>query len=157
MNYGRTKRTLITFLISYAFIGFGAHITSASNEDAYPFFSWFLFVTVPPRVQSGFDIVIVSAHGQKLEIPAFPLNRPDVFVSGGLTEGDISALAERLGRSVLGRQDREVLGVRSELETHFNTPRATYVVREFTYDPLEYFKSKSVASTTVLAEFTVGK
>ncbi len=156
MNYARTKKTLLVFLTLYAFVGFGAHIASTSTEDAYPFFSWFLFVTVPPRTQSGFDITLVSVDGKRLETPAALLGRPDVFSSDGLTEQYLSALAERLAHSIRGRRNDQITETRRELETHFNV-EASYAVRAYTYDTLKYFKTKQIASSTVLAEFLVEK
>lgn len=156
MNYLRTKKILAMFLILYAFIGFGAHTTSTATEDAYPFFSWFLFVTVPPRTQSGFDVMLVSVNGKRLETPAPLLSRPDVFAGDGLTEQYLSALTERLAHSVRGRRSEQISETRRGLETRFST-EASYAVRAYTYDTLEYFKTKQVASSTVLAEFLVEK
>ncbi len=156
MNYGRTKKALVILLASYAFIGFGAHATSTGAEDAYPFFSWFLYVTVPSRVQTGFDSMLVSVNGKRLETPLPLLDRPDIFSKGELTEQRLSALIEELAYAIRARQSGHTSALREKLETHFNT-QASYIVREYTYDPLEYFKNKRIASSTVLMEFQVGK
>lgn len=156
MSYEHTKKALLIFLVVYAFIGFGAHATSTSTEDAYPFFSWFLFVTVPPRIQSGFDIVLVSVDGERLETPVSLLESPDVFLSEGIAEQNISALTERFVHAIRGRRNEDIVVLRQELEAQFNK-HISYAVREYSYDTLEYFKNKRIASSTILAEFLVGK
>ncbi len=156
MNYTNAKKTIATFLILYAFVGFGAHATSVSTEDAYPFFSWFLFVTVPPRIQSGFDIMLVSVDGERLETPVHLLDRPDVFSSEGVTERELSEITQRFAHSIRGKRHEQISELRRMLEVHFST-HASYAVREYSYDPLEYFKNKKVSSSIILAEFLVGK
>ena len=156
MNYIRAKKILASFLVLYAFVGFTAHTMSTSTEDVYPFFSWFLFVTVPPRIQSGFDIKLVSVEGKRLESPTPLFERPDVFSGEEMSEQGLSSVTEMLARSIRGQQGERVSGVRQQLESNFTT-QASYIVREYTYDPLEYFKHKSIASSTILAEFRVGK
>ncbi len=156
MNYERGKKAVTIFLVTYALVGVGAHITSTSTEDAYPFFSWFLFVTVPPRVQSGFDIMFVSIEGKRLETPLPLLSRPDVFLSEGISGRDLSTISERLAHSITGRRNDQITAIRGEIETHF-ARQASYVVRAYSYDTLEYFKSGRIATSTVLAEFLVEK
>ncbi len=157
MNYTNAKKVLMTCLLLYAAIGFGAHATRTSTEDVYPFFSWFLFVTVPPRIQSEFDIVLVSVDGNRLDTPAPLLERPEVFSGGAMSLQGLSAIAEQLARSVQEQRGERTSALRRELDTHFINSRASYVVRENTYDPIEYFKNKRIASSTILAEFRVGK
>ena len=156
MSYERAKRILVVCLMLYAVIGFGAHATSTGTEDAYPFFSWFLFVTVPPRVQSGFDIMLVSTKGKSLEAPVPLVSRPDIFSSEEMSEQRLSAITEMLARSIQGQEDGRISELRRQLEAPFSS-QASYIVREYTYDPLLYFKTKQVASSTVLAEFRVEK
>src|SRR3989344_4062824 len=156
MSYERTKKVLTTFLVLYTFIGVGAHVTSVDTEDAYPFFSWFLFVKVPPRIQTGFDVVLVSVDGKRLETPAPLLSRPDVFGSEGLTERDLSAMTGQFARLIRGKRNEQIAEARREFEARFNT-RVSYAVREYSYNTLEYFKNKNIASSTVLAEFLVAK
>lgn len=156
MSYERTKRLLAGFLVLYALIGFGAHVTHTSSEDVYPFFSWFLFVTVPPRVQAKFDFVLISVNGQNIETPVSPLSRPDVFSPEGVTEQNLSELAEHLRKALQVNDTGDVTYVRGEFEKHFTVSRASYGVRETTYNPIDYFKNGTVASSTVFAEFNVG-
>ena len=156
MSYIRAKKILASFLVLYAFIGFTAHTMSTSTEDVYPLFSWFLFVTVPPRIQSGFDIMLVSVQGKRLETPVPLLSRPDIFSNEKISEQELSFITENLARSIWGQQGERISEVRQQLEANFTT-QASYVVREYTYDPLEHFKSGRIASSTVLAEFRIGK
>lgn len=156
MTYTRTKYLLIIFLMLYALIGVSAHITSNAQEDTYPFFSWFLFVTVPARTQTGFDFMITSVNGEHFDSPVSLLSRPDLFSSGDLSAQRISELAQRLGQALRDNRQDTAAAARTALESHFTTPHTTYLVREFTYSPIEYFKTGATASTSVLATLTAG-
>lgn len=157
MNYDTMKKSVLAFLAVYALIGLIAHTTRSGNEDVYPFFSWFLFVNVPARTQSAYDIVLISAHGEKLSVPVSLLERPDVFAAQGMSAQGLSVISERLGHAHRQARRADLLRTRADLETHFIIPDATYALREYTFDPLEYFKRGTVASTTLLAEFTIGE
>jgi len=145
MPYARARTAALIGLSIYIAVGFSAHVLSNGGEDAYPFFSWFLFVNVPQRVQSGFDVVVVDGMG------AQSLTESDAFFGDGMMR-DILALENRLGRAVKGGNPLEIAEARRELESFLSGP-VTYRVREITYDPLEYFSSKAVLEATVLAEY----
>lgn len=152
MDYATRKTFALLFLLLYAGIGFTAHAVSGDRgEDAYPFFSWFLFVNVPQRVQTGFDVQVTAIDGQ----PVAPVS---ILVSDAyrneLRAREIVALESRLGDALKYGGTQEGTDARRALESGF-TKNVTYRVREITYDPLAYFKDKTVLRETILAEFSL--
>gem|GEM_PF-2247105 len=148
MNYATGKGYAILFLTLYASIGFATHaLSNNSGEDAYPFFSWFLFVNVPPRIQTGFDVHTVEVNSSQ------SLRQSALFRDEGLMRRDIVALENRIGQAAKSGNAEEIRSARRSIESRL--PAGTvYRVREITYDPLKYFISKSVLIESTVSEFT---
>ncbi len=158
MTFARAQAIAIIFLCLYAGIGFTAHLAAREAEDVYPFFSWFLFVTVPQRSQSSFDIRIIAVDGKELDPPQLLFQNAEAFMRPDPAKRDMLALAlaQALGRALRQENQIEIERFREQLASRFIIP-VTYEVREIGYDPIEYFKSKSVATSTILGTFTTGK
>jgi hypothetical protein len=146
MDFARKKAVALVCLIVYVCIGFSAHALSPESENAYPFFSWFLFVQVPPRVQTGFEVRVVLATSTQ------PIRTSADFDAHGLMQRDIIMLEARIGHAVKGGNPEEIRTAREGLEARM-TSGAKYELVEITYNPLEYFKNKTTHGESVLAQF----
>lgn len=143
MGLIQQKTVAILFLALYAGIGFSAHALSGEKgEDAYPFFSWFLFVNVPQRVQTGFDVRIGNLR--LLDSPEF---------RSGLMRREAATLENRIGEAVKSGSAQRIQAARRDIESRLPAG-TTYLVREITYDPLEYFTAKSTLRESIIGEFT---
>jgi len=153
MSYSQAKAFVLMFLCGYAFLGILAHATSRGEEDVYPIFSWFLFVNVPPHMQSGFDVNILSVSGKPVAQPNEILVRPEIFALNGLMTRDIISLKRDLARAVIEHRTGDIAILRARLESHFHS-KTVYMLSETRYDALDYFLTKQVATSTPIVTFT---
>ena len=74
MTYEHAKQTVFIFLAGYCCVGLLAHVANITHntpEDLYPFFSWFLFVRVPSRVQFDYEARMSAGAGKSRENAGF--------------------------------------------------------------------------------------
>ncbi|MEN9561391.1 MAG: hypothetical protein RIQ56_664 [Candidatus Parcubacteria bacterium] len=152
-EYPTARNCVFVFLVTYALIGFGAHIFSKGQEDVYPFFSWFLFVQVPQRIQDGYEVRVTILSGEKKH--SSPLLQESIGASTSLNypAREVIRLGNELGRALKQGEDARVLAYRTLLEAMLTKP-CEYEVREVRYDPREYYLSKTTKETLVLARYT---
>jgi hypothetical protein len=152
MSYKTTKGTTIAFLTLYVAIGIGNHFASHGQEDLYPFFSWFLFVEVPNRVQENLEVAITSAETMRLSSPVEIGTLPGIFKPG--TDIDhIRNLSMRLAQALSEKNSPIFDSLQRELEMNFAMP-VTYQIRRVRFDVIERFKSGIVLSVEPVAEFS---
>ena len=154
MIYKRSVAASFLFLALYASIGFGAYVTSGrSFERAYPFFSWFLYVSVPQHIQGGYDIVVTAENGKTLPQP-LPLTDANArFLDMHIAEQDVVNAAREFGRALEANRPADAADVRNMLEAHMITS-LTYEVRKIQFDSLDYFKHGTIIRNKVLGTFT---
>lgn len=156
MRYERAKRVLLGFLAAYALIGFWAHLTSADQEDAYPFFSWLLFIRAPQHEQEIYDIRVIAVEGKKLETPRSLVDMPDVYDVSNVSYKEIPEAARNIGVAIRSNNQAMLDELLNALDASFKAS-AVYEVQKQTVDPLEYFLRKTAATSTTIAVFEVRK
>lgn len=153
MSYRILGQLIIVFLVVYFSVGIAARFLSRGTEDFYPFFSWFLFTTVPPRIQTDYAIRIVEAGGKKFDPPVFFERADDVYEKGDRSVAEYSRLTRSLAMSVRGNQKEEVERLRSALERKFLVYPVVYEAVEVTFSPIERWKTGEVLGVKTLATF----
>lgn len=151
--YETAKKIAFGFIIAYFCIGVTAHATSRSQEDVYPFFSWFLFANVPPRIQSGFEIEVTSVEGKKLASPERLAASSPLFKKGEVSEKYLGELSERLGYAVTRRDAGAIEATSKELGSRLVKP-AGYQISQVTFNPIDKWARGETISRTVIASFS---
>ncbi len=150
MIYHRDKLILIFFFLVYVMVGIGAHFFADRGRGIYPFFSWFLFVEIPPRIQTSFELFVTEFQGEPV-FPAVPLkDLTSISLGMGNTKKFFYLLVDRLGRAIQDGNLKEVERIRVDLEAYLNGV-SVYEVREINFNPVARFRSE-----TVLSESSVG-
>lgn len=153
MTYISYRNLALTFLCIYALIGAGAHLTRTSTEDVYPFFSWSLFVQVPPREQDAFVALVVADGGERLETPV-PLAHFSGFSMEGLNTSTLGAHIHQLGHALGTTDTAKAAKLQRALDERFARP-VTYAIVHERFHPMEKFLFGSVSTSTVVRIFEV--
>lgn len=153
MTFKRAKSAALIFIAAYFTVGIGAHLTAKSTEDLYPFFSWFLFSRVPPRIQSEFEIRILEINDKNINPPVRLREDSEVFKSGGTSEKELHDISERLGRAALSKNEEDIALARRELESKL-VKSISYEVSHIDFDILDRWQNGKVISERSLARFS---
>ena len=158
MSYRAAKISVLLFLAVYFCTGMLARFFSKGVkgvEDVYPFFSWFLFVEVPHRIQSEYGIRFLEIGGKTLDPPLFfekavgaaynPTRRP---------AEEYHHLIQLLGGAVKRKDAQETARLRAEIEKEILDHSAVYEISEIIFNPVERWRNGSVMEIKPLAEFT---
>lgn len=152
MPYKRAVMLVYAFLLLQASFGFTAHILSTGQEDAYPFFSWFLFVHVPERTQSSFEARVREVDGKELpyatELTGVPnLMHPTEKMN--VVRRDVQAL----GHALKTADNAAVEVARAHFERHL-TKSARYEILELTFDPIQRVRTGAIVRSEILSVFS---
>lgn len=152
MTYKNLKFSVVSFLILYFVIGITAHATRRGTEDVYPFFSWFLFVEVPPRIQSGFDIRVISIEAKALDAPQSLSGTDPVFIQSGLTDKALRDISNGLGQAIMSKNEASLTMYKNLFESKL-ARSISYEVSAVEFNPIDRVLSKKVSARNVLGEF----
>jgi len=153
VSYEIVKKILILFLVTYFVIGVAARFLSAGTEDFYPFFSWFLFIRVPLRVQSDFSIQIHEFGEKKFETPVFVDELSGVYDTDAYSRTQYHNLIQRLALSIKRREKNQIIKLREELEKKFILRPVVYGVVERKFNTIEHWKTGAVIEIISIAKF----
>lgn len=152
MPYKRAVVLVYAFLLLQASFGFTAHVLSTGPEDAYPFFSWFLFVHVPERTQSSFEARVREVDG--IELPHAPeltivpnIMHPTEKMN--VVRRDIQAL----GHALKTADETAIEAARMRFERHL-TKSVRYEILELTFDPIERVRTGAIERSEILSVFS---
>ncbi len=150
MTYARAQYALVFFLLFYSAVGFGAHFSS-SSQGVYPFFSWFLFVEIPSRVQTNFELFVTELSDRTVDFPLHPEELPGVLW-GGVEKKNFNILVRRLGEAIKGKQAESVDELRRELELYLPGV-VSYEVQEVVFNPIQRFRFGDSFSSESIGRF----
>lgn len=138
-NYTILKKFIIAFLVMYFIGGLFTEVLPAwRDKSMIPFYSWFLFDTVPNARQVP-ALRILEYRGNVLEPP------PLFAEAQGLVDDPQSPKARELigelSKSIMASQEEEGKRLRAFLEQSFLPPCVRYEVVLIEYDPIERWKT----------------
>lgn len=138
MRYQQLQQCVIIFLVLYAAIGLGARFLSTETEDVYPFFSWFLFERVPPRVQTDME-VLVHAVGKDPFPSPLPFREVVALHNPARSKAWYYTTIQQLGNALEKKRADEAALLRKTFEETFIHKPVTYEVVQQTYNPIDRF------------------
>lgn len=138
-SFNRFKLALVLGLIGYACIGLASLATPKS--EIFPFYSWFLFASVPGQ-EKKYGLLIISVNGRSLPTPQLFEEAGDwVQISHSVNAQKViqmMGLALRKNDLKLFEESRAIL------ESRFLRSSTEYRLVKLRYAPLERFKNRSV-------------
>jgi len=153
MSYKLLKKVVIVFLAAYFSVGLLARFLSIGTERFYPFFSWFLFTRVPPRIQTSFDLRIYEFEGKQFDPPIFFEKAGSVYKKNSRLMAEYRNLIQRLGTAAKQNRKDEITQLRRELEANFLSHPVIYDIVEIRYNIIEYWKSGHIIEAKQIAIF----
>lgn len=156
MSYRAAKISVLLFLAVYFCTGMLAQFFAKGVEDAYPFFSWFLFSRVPLRIQSEYAIRFLEIGGKTVDPPLFFKKAPGALRNKERRSPDeYYVLVQSLGGAVKRKDAEETARLRLEIEKEMLDHPAVYEISEIIFNPVELWRNGSVMEIKPLAEFTL--
>lgn len=151
MSYSSVKKCAVIFLLIYFTTGVLARLLTRGNEDFYPFFSWFLFSDVPPRIQYGYAVRMDQIGDEKFSPPVF-FEKTPAFAKKSVSSGEFYNLTQLFGQSIAHHQTDETDRLRKRIEQNL-PPRSVYEIVGVEYDVIKHFDTGEVTKVDILGTF----
>lgn len=151
MSYNFLKRSIILFLIIYAFAGF---FFTRDNKEVYPFFSWDLFSRVPGETFEDFDLLIHKIGDKEFNPPVFFKQTEGLYDKRDTRIGNYHPLIINLALSVKDQNLDEIFRNRSILESKFLLHPVEYEVVTVKFNTIERFETGRILEIRGLDKFT---
>ena len=148
MSYIGLKIFLVSFLVLYCTGGFLSH-QRKPEQEVYPFFSWFLFPSVP-YIQTEFVILIHEFNGKTIEPPRFSTEIKGVLSFHG---AGYYKITQELGRGILNENEDKIENLREQFEKLFLSHPVLYEVVQITFDPIERWKTEKILHKKSISMF----
>lgn len=156
MSYPLFKFLLLAGLVTYFVVGVSARVLTEGDEDTYPFFSWFLFSKVPPRIQDDYLIKILEYRGQTQTPPLLVEKTPGIFNSAR-SLAEYFQMTRNLGVAVKRGDTKEISRYRTHIENNlFSSQKLKYQVLEVRYNLIDRYRNGSLLSSQEIAVFESG-
>lgn len=154
MTTAALKISLLAFLAAYAIGGLATEILLPGREkSAIPLFSWFLFASVPNRMQV-YAVRILEYPGGAPDSSAPFTQTTAAFASPSSPKG--RELIQRIGKRVAAGDSTAADELRRRFERVFLPPGVHYQIVRLEYDPLARWRTGAL-TTVPLQAFTVGQ
>jgi hypothetical protein len=150
VTYSLTARAILGFLCLYFVLGGVAFLTTPDHE-AYPFFSWALFRSVPQRTDWSATLRVTSADGTELSRP-LPLAEASEYFDASKVDNYNFWLRQFVVGIELKDSGIET-EARRRIEAGFTAP-VTYELVKLTIDTVNYWKTGRVAGESVVGTFS---
>lgn len=153
LSWGGKKALVALFLLVYLLGGLATRaFTDEAAQEAYPFFSWYLFADVPDQ-SFTYTVDVRSLNGVTYPTPLSWAKVPQLFNGWTQSPTHYLHLIKLLGQAVEKGDGVEVQTERTQFEKIFYGSRASYEVVKVEGNPVERWQHTD-ATGTVIAIFT---
>ncbi len=151
ISYEAMRAIVIASLIVYFIAGLHERFIRHGGET-YPFFSWYLFAAIPNYQEQAFTIRILSLGDTVYDPPLVFSQTGPIFKRLRQSPTEYTPIINTLGWSIVHKRGNTA-EIRQRLEQMFGGLRARYELLMVAYDPVDFWKSGTVASSTVLGVY----
>ena len=147
MSYKQIYQYLfISFTIFYLVVSnLGYLLRFKSTREFFPFYNWFLFVTVPNPIQSDCGLIVHEFQGKKLEKPTLFKDLPEFVVNTGLKSKAKTHIRNMCDAYKNGEENRFVR-LRSELENNYVKGHIAYELVSLKINLFRYQENNPITS-----------
>lgn len=131
----------------------GILLARGRGEEAYPFFSWFLFERIPnPEREYTIDIHMV---GDKKYEPALPFWQAGTYFSGSHSSPiEYFNTIQRLGLAIEQKDEARIARERALLEAPFGGKPLSYDVSSAVRNPLDFYKTQKYRDQKLMITYS---